>query len=347
VKNIIFSATILSALGLAAVAVSPSRAADSKPVTVQLTPIQAAMGEFNVLHVAKAKQLFASLAKDEKQKKAANYYLGRIAMMEVQYPAAREYFDASIAIEPNNADEYYWLSMACGAMFQLPSGSGSMELGLCYMTNLNEASELDPNHLPALLALHQFNRTGQAVVGASQEKADELLARIDKLSKPTADVARLLTLNNRKEVDKAVALSLAMITAHPNSERALVEAGKTLSLNKRYSEALTAFEKVTAVKLTADNYSFIQNAYFEIGQISWRTKADLDRGIAALSKAVDPQVFPVNGYTNWSYWRLALLHQLKGDAVQYKKYVALLDSTGVEKGALLIGDIERLSAAKR
>jgi len=347
VKRINCSAAILASVMLAATAsLSSSHAADIKPAA-QSTPLQTAISEFDALHLAKAKPLFVALSKDEKQKKQANYYLGRIAMIEVRYPAAREYFEAGIEIEPNNADEYYWLSMACGAMFQLPSGSGSMELGLCYMTNLNEAAELNPNHVPALLALHQFNRTGPILGGASQTTADELLTKLDKLSKPAGDVARLLTLTSKKETDKAVALSLAMITAHPNSERALVEAGKTLSLNKRYAEALAAFEKVTAIKLTAENYSFVQNAYFEIGQISWRTKADLDRGIAALNKAADAQVFPVNGYTNWSYWRLALLYQLKGDAVQYKKYVALLESTGVEKGALLIGDIERLSAAKR
>jgi hypothetical protein len=70
------------------------------------------------------------------------------------------------------------------------------------------------------------------------------------------------------------------------------------------------------VKVTADNYLRVQGAYFEIGQACRRKRDELDRGIAVLTRASDARLFPVNHTTNWSYFRLAQLYQLKGDAAR-------------------------------
>jgi tetratricopeptide (TPR) repeat protein len=307
--------------------------------------IQPAIAEFNALHHAKAKQMFLELLKEERHKNLANYYLGRIELGQGHYSEAGDYFEASVAIEPNSADELYWLSTSCSARLQRPSEAGSMGLFVCYGQNLEMALSIDPTHLPALMNLHLLNATGPAIAGASQERADELLPRIAKLSKADADIARLVVLNNKKETDKALALAQTMIVAYPNSERAMLDAGRVLSNNKRYAEALAVFEKVTAKKPTIDNRQWLQAAYLEIGHISWRTKADLDRGMAALTKSVDTEVFPTNLNSNWAYLRLAQLSQLKGDAAGKKKFLALLDKTGIEQGPFLLKEIEMFAAS--
>jgi tetratricopeptide (TPR) repeat protein len=307
--------------------------------------IQPAIAEFNALHHAKAKKMFLELLKEDRHKNLANYYLGRIELGQGRYSEAGDYFEASVEIEPNSADELYWLSTACSVRLQRPSEAGSMGLFVCYGQNLEMALSIDPTHLPTLINLHFLNATGPAIAGASKERADELLPRIAKLSKADADIARLLVLNNQKETDKALALAQTMIAAYPNSERAMLEAGRVLSNNKSYPEALAAFDKVITKKPTIDNRQWLQAAYLEIGHISWRTKAELDRGVAALLKSVDTEVMATNLNTNWAYLRLAQLSQLKDDAGQRKKYLALLDKTGIEQGPFLLKEMETLAAS--
>jgi len=215
-----------------------------------------------------------------------------------------------------------------------------MGLFQCYLDNLEMALSIDPTHLPTLTALHQFNATGPAIAGASAERAAELLKKIETVSKADADVARLIELNYANEMNKALALSQSMVAAYPNHEKALLEAGKTFSNNKRYPEAQNALGKATSKNISIDNRVNIQGAYLEIGQIAWRTKSNIEQGIAALTKVVDANLFPVNFNTNWAYLRLAQLSQLKGDTAQQKKYMQLLDSTGIEKGAPLIKEMD-------
>jgi len=78
--------------------------------------------------------------------------------------------------------------------------------------------------------------------------------------------------------------------------------------------------------------------------VAWRTKSNLDQGIAALAQVVDPKM-PVNVNTSWGYWRLSQLYGLKGDVAQQKKYLAALDTSGVEKGSLILKEIQGQTAA--
>jgi len=306
----------------------------------QSASVQAAIAEFNALHHAKAKQLFSDLLKDDQNKNVANYYLGRIALGSGDYTAASKYLETSVRTSPNSADELYWLATSCVLLFQRPSESTNIGLVLCYQQNLEMALSIDSTHLPTLAALYQFNATWPVMAGASSERAAELLKQIAAISKPDADVARLIELNHKEEAGKALALSQSMVAAYPDHEKALLEAGKTFANNKRYAEAQGAFGKITANNITIDNRIHIQTAYLEIGQIAWLTKSNIDQGIAALTKVVDTNTFAVNFNTNWAYFRLAQLSQLKGDATQQKKYLQLLDSTGIEKGAALVKAME-------
>jgi len=284
--------------------------------------------------------MFTALLNDAQHKNIANLYLGRIALGGGDYTAANKYLESSVRTQPNTADELYWLATNCVLLFQRPSEATNIGLVLCYQQNLEMALSIDPNHLPTLIALHQFNATWPVMAGASSERAAELLKRIEALSKADADVARLVELNHKEEADKALALSQSMVAAYPNHEKALLEAGKTFANNKRYPEAQSALGKAAAKNITIDNRIHIQTAYLEIGQIALSTKSNIDQGIAALTKVVDPSIFSVNFNTNWAYFRLAQLSQLKGDIVQQKKYLQLLDATGIEKGAALVKEME-------
>ena len=330
---------VVSLIALGAISHLTSREVDA----AEIAP---AIAEFNALHHDKAKQMFSELVTDARHKDAANYYLGRIALAAAKYQEAREYLEASVAIEPNSADELYWLAMTCGAMLQQPSQSANMELYFCYMQGLEAAYSVTRTHVPTLIALHQFNATGQAAAGASTERAEELLVELAAVSKADADASRLVVLNRNKETDKAVALAQSMIAAYPDSVRALLEAGRTLSNNGKHAEAMTAFDKATAKTLTMDNRLSIQAAYLEIGHLSWRTKSNIEQGIAALTKMTDTTRFPININTNWAYVRLAELYGLKSDSAQHKKYLQLLESSPVEKGALILKEIE-LAASVR
>jgi len=331
-KAILTTVTISTTLALCLHS-ALANSADAQPAAVQ-----AAVAEFNALRHARAKQMFVTLANNEQHKNIANHYLGKIAIAGGHFAEARTYLETSVGVEPNTADELYWLGTACYAL--MAGDPANMELYLCYLQNLEGALSLDSAHMLTLLALHQFNVTASAVGGGSPEKAEELLAKIASLSKADADVARLFVLNHKQETEQAVAFAQAMIAAYPSHEKALLEAGKTLSNNKKYAEALSAFAKATAIAVTMDSRASIQAAHLEIGQMSWRTKADLDRGIAALTKAVDPNLFPISYNTNWAYLRLAQLHQLKGDTAQQRKYQQLLDSSHLAKGAAIRKEME-------
>jgi len=296
----------------------------------------------NALRHDKAKQMFEELLKEEKNRNVANYYLGRIELGYGRYTEASEYFEAGVEIEPNSADELYWLSTSCSARMQRPSEAGGMGLFTCFSQNLETALSIDPTHLPTLMSLHQLNATGPAAAGASPERAEELLAKIATLSKADADIARLLVLNNKKETDKALTLAQTMVAAHPDSERAMLEAGRVMSNNRHYGEALAAFDQATAKQVNIENRQWIQAAYLEVGHISWRTKESLERGMTALTRSVDRAHFPVNLNTNWAYLRLAQFSQLQGNAAAREKYLALLDQTGIEKGPFLLKEMETL-----
>ncbi|HTE39653.1 MAG TPA: hypothetical protein VK629_02415, partial [Steroidobacteraceae bacterium] len=186
---------------------------------------------------------------------------------------------------------------------------------------------------------HQLSVSTSAAAGGSRDKGWELLAQLERVSKADAAAARLYALNFDKEFDKATALAQSIIADYPNSERALLDAGRFLSNKKQYESAVIALQKAVALKATIDSRSSIQNALYELGNISWQTKTEIDRGIAVLNRAVDPDAFPITAYTNWSYWRLSQLYKLKGDTAQQQKMLAMLDKTGVEKAKLLAAEM--------
>jgi tetratricopeptide (TPR) repeat protein len=297
--------------------------------------IQPAIVEFNALHMAKAKPMFEALKNDEQHKNLANLYLARIELAAGRFAEARSYFDISLGIEPNSAEEHYWLAATCGALLTLPAGAENMDVFFCYFQNLDTAHSIDPRHVPTLLFYHQLSVSTSAAGGGSREKGWELLAELEKVSKADAAAARLYALNFDKESDKAMALAQSIVTDYPNSEKALLDAGKFLSNKRQYESAKTALKKAAELKITIDSRASIQNALYELGNIAWQTKTDIDNGIAALNRSIDSDVFPITGYTNWAYWRLSQLYKLKGDIAQQQKALAMLEKTGIEKAKLL------------
>jgi len=207
------------------------------------------------------------------------YQLGREAIARGDAKKAIGYFERAVALRPNDARYHYQLAGAYGqsaataGMFKMMSIAGKAK------DEFRRAIVIDPNFLPARMALLEFDLLAPALMGGSEEAAIEQATEIRKRDPIEGHRAFARIDVAAKKLDRARNEYVAMLKEQPSSARAHYFYGVYLMLTeKNYKAASDEVESV--VKLDAS----YMPAYFQIGHVAALSGANLTRGEDALRK---------------------------------------------------------------
>ena len=205
--------------------------------------------------------------------------LGLEATMHGKAEKAAEYLQKAVALQPNNADYHYRLANAYG---QATVGAGmfkAVSLGKKAKAEFERAIQLNPDLIPARLALLEFHVVAPAMLGGSESAALEQAAEIRKRDAIEGHRAFARIHTSAKKPELARKEYAEMLKEQPASARAHYLFGLYLMLTeKNYKTAGDELE--AAVKLDPA----YMPAYFQIGHLAALAATNLARGEEALKK---------------------------------------------------------------
>ncbi|MDP9360416.1 MAG: tetratricopeptide repeat protein [Acidobacteriota bacterium] len=209
----------------------------------------------------------------------ALYQLGREAIAHGDADKAIEYLEKAVALKPNDARYHYQLAGAYGQSAATAGMFSKMSIAGKAKGEFQRAIEIDPNFLPARIALVEFDLLAPALMGGSEEAAIEQATEIRKRDAIEGHRAFARIDVAAKKLDLARNEYVAMLKEQPSSARAHYFYGVYLMLTeKNYKAASDELESV--VKLDAS----YMPAYFQIGHVAALSGANLTRGEEALRK---------------------------------------------------------------
>ncbi len=209
----------------------------------------------------------------------ALYKLGRDAVTRGEPEKAVEYFEKLTALKPNNADYHYQLGVAYSLAGMNAGMFGGVSMLKGMRAELEKAIQLDPNLIPARIALLEFHLNAPSVVGGSQASALEQAAAIRKHDAIDGHRAFARIQTAASKPDLARKEYVDMVKEQPASARAHYYFGVyLLGTEKNYKAASDELE--SAVKLDPA----YMPAYFQIGHLAAVTANNLARGEETLKR---------------------------------------------------------------
>lgn len=205
--------------------------------------------------------------------------LGRDAMTRGDGGKAVEYLEKAVALKPTSADYHYRLATAYG---QATAGAGmfkAVSLGKKAKAEFERAIQLNPDLIPARLALLEFHVVAPAMFGGSDSAALEQAAEIRKRDAIEGHRAFARIHTAAKKPDLARKEYADMLKEQPASARAHYLFGLYLMLTEKNYKA-AGDELEAAVKLDPA----YMPAYFQIGHLAALAATNLARGEEALKK---------------------------------------------------------------
>ena len=203
---------------------------------------------------------------------------GRALIEKRDYERAAEVLEKAVAATPKSAEGHYLLGAAYGEQAMTASVFSRASLATKSKEQMEQAIQLDPNHLDARMGLVQWYAVAPALIGGSDTKAMEQAAEIKKRDAVRGAAAFAYLYNHDKKPELARKEYVDLVRANPNSPRAHVTLGVQYLVDKNYAAASGEVE--TALKLNP-NY---QQAWFRVGQLAALTGTNYARGEEALRK---------------------------------------------------------------
>lgn len=233
------------------------------------------------------------------------------------------------AAEKEDAAAHYRLAMSYGQSAASAGMFEAMSLGKKMRAELERAIELDPNFIPARMALLEFHCTVPAMFGGSEEIAAQQAAEIRKRDAMEGHRAFARIYTAAKKPELAHQEYVAMVREQPRSARAhYLFAVHLLGGEKKYAAAAAELE--TAVQLDAA----YMPAYFRIGHAAALGGGTFARGEEALKKylAYTPKEDEPS-LARAHYW-LGMIYEKSGRVAQAKaSYAASLKINANQKDA--------------
>jgi len=210
----------------------------------------------------KALGLLSSLPSSGPEAAEGHNLACRVRLTLEQWDAAGDECDQAVKLDPQNSDYCLWLGRAQGQKASRASFMTAFTLAKRTRTEFEEAVLLNAKSAEALSDLGDFYRQAPGVVGGGVDKAQQIAAKLDKVSASRAAVLRAQIAEQQKDyagaeeqLKKAVAadphpagswVSLAQKDKH--SSVALYDSAGLLTEHKRDAAlAATLLEQYLAV----------------------------------------------------------------------------------------------------
>lgn len=280
----------------------------SMPSLAKPSKLEDAVQLFDAKHFQQAKAAFMQLQQQEPN--SAWYYLGRIHYQQNDFEAALEYFEQTLALAPNHADEYYWLALTNAELIQdafflaKPSYASAIE------DNFLQAIKHDPNHLGAHTGLFYFYLSAPAIAGGSSAKAWQQVQQVATIN---SHEGALLTLHyhNEESGDKAFRQYIEDQLANTTvSDEWLFKAGLALQQRQQYNLAKHCFTQAQSAQgnLVRGHYGIA--SLYQLGRTAVLSKRFIEIGIAALEQYLTETLEAAHPPKSWAKYRLSQLYRL-------------------------------------
>lgn len=288
----------------------------------------AALDALNANHLDEARTLYLQQLPKFDTKNITMSYLGKVELYAGNYDKAIDYLQQAIAVDANSAMNYLLLGKAYGRKAQTVSMFSALSLAKQCVASFEKAHSLDANNIEILQALVEYHSAAPAIVGGSQEKLSQYLAKLKKISPEIAAIYEVNNLEKDKKHDQAIKLALALKQQKNLPVSVQFSLAHYFKENKLYSDAEEVLEGLIKVPVTAqtsiDDRWYISDASLQLGEVFLATNQQLDRAAVLVKDFQQKNNNPKDIHYLWAFWSLAKIYKASGDLEKYKTEVAFI-----------------------
>ncbi len=228
-----------------------------------------------------AEKFFTDFLKNHPNSAEANYYLGRINLINKKYDDASDYFDKATDLDNANTWYYTWKGINYITLLQSVDFLKQGLYAYKAMSTLEKAVTLDSMNALARVYLAGYYANAPGFAGGSEEKAIE-------------------------QINTAVAID----STDPGF---LLQRGIIMTTFKNFPEAKKSFE--SAMTLDHDFYP----AYLQMGRMCSESGQYLDQGMLSLDRFIENAPKDFDNDRDDAWWYLGNIYSKKGDNAKAKE----------------------------
>lgn len=288
--------------------VAPASAAPSPAQDQSLTEANA---DLQTGEADKALALLASIPQSGPGAAQAQNLACRVRLTLNEWDAAATSCELAVHLDAENSGYHLWLGRALGEKASRASFLTAFSLAKRTRAEFEEAVRLDPRNVEALTDLGDFYRQAPGAVGGGIDKAEGLVAELDKLDPAKADELRGRIADQRKDFAVAESEYKKMTAVGPHPASGWSALASFYSRQKRYDDMESAIRSAmtAALRDKRDSVTLYDGAGLLIEAHRNPTLAVtlLEGYLASPSKTEDAPAFA-------AHLRLARLKAQLGDA---------------------------------
>jgi len=252
-----------------------------------------------------------ALLKKNPSDDAALHCMGMVYVAMDKPADAIDWFEKAVKANDKSSAHHLWLGNALGEQ-----ASHTNKLKLPFLARrikgeFDKAVDLDPKSWEARHGLIQFYSQAPGVMGGSMDKAKEQAREIGKFDAIRGHLEMAALLERDKDVAGAERELDAVIAASPDSALGYNSLGNFYRRQKRYTDAVSVYEKLLRAKPDAANAHLLIGWNLKLGGDNDRAEREIKQWLSAPPKDAPPQ-------------NLSAAHQWLGDiyGAQSKKEAA-------------------------
>jgi len=257
----------------------------------------------------KAEDLLKSLPSSEQKV----FLLGKLELERGELDEAEAYFEKAIKLNKEQANHHYFLGITSMQLATSASIFSAPGYASTAKESLQQAIELQPSHVKAMVSLSQFYIFAPSIVGGDVEKAEELVKQIAKYDEMESLLIERLIYRQQENEEGAIKIAEQLNERFSSSAKAMVAAGFIYQEAEDYSRALNLFELASQQPNEDKHDKSSEMALYQVAKTAVLAEQELEKGTKALESYLQLPASDELPGKDWASFRLAQLSQLKGD----------------------------------
>ncbi|HTP13465.1 MAG TPA: tetratricopeptide repeat protein [Bacteroidota bacterium] len=237
--------------------------------------------EFGKGNIAGAKKIFEQVLSADDRNAEAHYQLGLVYLGR-QFrddDEAVDQMEKAVDLNPNSADYQYGYGAALGMKTQNAGVFKQAFLAPKVKSAFLKATELNPAHVQAHLALAQYYLRAPGIMGGDTEKGWQEVETAIKLDEYLGRMTKSRLLQSEKRLPEAENELKTLTSSMPRDWRVWKSIGYFYYQQKRNDDAAAAMNRYVALRPdTADSHKSLAEVQLQNG--------DADAALASLKKAL-------------------------------------------------------------
>ncbi|WP_144392025.1 tetratricopeptide repeat protein [Pleionea sediminis] len=259
-----------------------------------------------------SKEIWQKALESDNQNNKALFYLARIAYEQNDLDLSEDYFEQSLELKPNSAEEYYWF----GRMSSRQATNASIFTALGYAEDAEnafiQAIKQDDSHLLAYKGLFNFYLEAPSIAGGSEENAKKLISKINALSREEGQLTKLKFYEKTDKKKHANQIALDLLKAQDVSAKVKFRSAMILQSNELFGDAFIGFQSIVKQPQTESNALYWKASIYQIGRTSVISDSKYDIGISAFNQYLTLELSDKLPSKQWASFRLSQLLKASG-----------------------------------